>query len=132
MPRFPAATAWSETLSACPYSRIWASSNGTRVDGLPLTIPGVLLPQSIVRIGSVLAVVDERPVQGPEWSAALPGIAPSVVRARDALRRAGTGLAPVLILGETGTGKERVAAEIHQQSGATGTVREIQLRRALA
>ncbi|MEI9937601.1 MAG: FHA domain-containing protein [Pseudomonadota bacterium] len=67
------------------------SSNGTRVDALRLTILGVLLPQSVVRIGSVLAVVNERPVQGADWTAALPAIAPAVVRARDALRRAGTG-----------------------------------------
>ncbi|HET7540025.1 MAG TPA: sigma 54-interacting transcriptional regulator [Polyangiaceae bacterium] len=96
------------------------SSNGTRVDGLPVTKPTVLLPQTVVRIGSVLGVVDERPFPGAEWTPALPGIAPAVVRARDALRRAGTGMAPVLILGETGTGKERVAAEIHQQSARPG------------
>src|SRR6187402_3312924 len=96
------------------------SSNGTRLDGLPLTTPTILLAHSIVRIGSVLAVADERPIAGAEWTPALPGIAPAVVRARDALRRAGSGMAPALVLGETGTGKERVAAEIAQQSGRPG------------
>ena len=96
------------------------SSNGTRVGGSPLTTPMPLLAQSVVRIGSVLAVVDERPVPGAAWTPALPGMAPAVIRARDELQRAGTAHAPALILGETGTGKERVAAEIHRLSARPG------------
>jgi DNA-binding NtrC family response regulator len=76
--------------------------------------------QSVVRLDSVLGVVNEHPP--PDWppTPAVPGIAPAVVRAREAVGRAAGSAASVLILGETGTGKERVAAEIHRQSGRAG------------
>src|SRR5690349_25104071 len=64
------------------------SSNGTRVDGVALTRRHPLKPQSVVRIGDVLAVVDDQPTPGaPETSStpALPGVAPAVVAARAAL-----------------------------------------------
>jgi transcriptional regulator with GAF, ATPase, and Fis domain len=96
------------------------SSNGTKLNGVPLTTRKALLPQSVVRIGSVLAIVDERPRVGPPPSPTLPGIAPASVRAREALERAVTSAAPVVILGDTGTGKERVAAELHRRSGRSG------------
>jgi len=44
------------------------SSNGTRIGGSPLTIPMPLLAQHVVRVGSVLAVVDEPPVHGAAWT----------------------------------------------------------------
>jgi transcriptional regulator with GAF, ATPase, and Fis domain len=96
------------------------SSNGTRVDGVALTRRHVLAPQSVVRLGDVLAVVDEMPAPGATSSPALPGVAPAVARARHELEKAAISSAPVIISGETGTGKERAAAEIHQRSGRPG------------
>ncbi len=96
------------------------SSNGSKVDGVALSSRGVLRPQSVVRLGEVLAVIDERPVEGSPTTPALPGTAPAVVRAREALAKAALSTAPVMVLGETGTGKERVAAELHRSSGRKG------------
>jgi DNA-binding NtrC family response regulator len=99
------------------------SRNGSFVDGVRATEAVPLLPQSLVRLGDVLAVVDEPPAGFDTDSIllnALPGIAPKIVRLRQEIGRAGEGAAPVLILGETGTGKEYVAAAIHERSGRSG------------
>jgi len=96
------------------------SSNGTKLNGAPLTTRKALLPQSVVRIGSVLGIVDDRPRPSLPPTPALPGSAPAIARARDSLERAVASTAPAVILGDTGTGKERVAAEIHRRSGRSG------------
>jgi len=96
------------------------SSNGTRVDGVVLTRRHPLALHSVVRIGDVLGVVDEQVTTSAPVTPALPGSAPTVVAARSALERATFSPAPVVIYGETGTGKERVAAELHARSGRQG------------
>ncbi len=96
------------------------SSNGTKVDGVRITRRHALERQSVVRIGDVLAVVDERVPDTLPSTPALPGTAPAVVRARAALDRASSSAAPVVVSGETGTGKERVAAELHRRSERRG------------
>jgi DNA-binding NtrC family response regulator len=53
-------------------------------------------------------------------SGEIPGRAASIQALRAAIRRAAADHAPVLIVGETGAGKERVARELHRLSGRTG------------
>jgi transcriptional regulator with GAF, ATPase, and Fis domain len=96
------------------------SSNGTRLDGVELTGPRPLVPHGVVRLGDVLAIVDDPPEDETPFEPALPGRAPGMARARRALERAASSKAPVVVTGETGTGKERVAAELHRRSGRTG------------
>ena len=108
------------TGSPTPVVADLESSNGTRLDGVELTAPRALLPHAVLRIGDVLAVVDEPPEDDRPWEPALPGRAPAMGRARRALDRAAGSRAPVVVSGETGTGKERVAAELHRRSGRPG------------
>src|SRR5262249_6911910 len=65
------------------------------------------------------AVTDEHikiPLSGATSFGALVGRAPSMRRAFTLLERAAAGQATVLLLGETGTGKDLAAEAIHDQS----------------
>ena len=96
------------------------SRNGTQVNGQRPAGAAPLAPQVVVRLGEVLGVVDEPCDEPFDGDPALPGTSPGVARARAVLARAAADPAPVLVTGETGTGKERVARELHARSGRRG------------
>lgn len=96
------------------------SRNGSRVNGSRLELPAPLRPQTIVRLGDVHAVVDVRAQRRFAQDPVLPGACPRLDDVRAKLDAAATGSAALLIIGETGTGKERLAHEVHRKSGRTG------------
>jgi len=96
------------------------SRNGTFVDGRRIE-RARLAPGSVIRIGRTLIVYAEAELRGDERLAA-PGDSRLVGDSVPALRlHAEIGLVaakplPVLVLGETGVGKELVAQQVHLQS----------------
>jgi DNA-binding NtrC family response regulator len=97
------------------------SSNGTRVDGKLIRDPTPLVVQSVVRFGDTLAVVDEQVLaSGSELAPSIPGNGPAMARVRTLVARAAPESAAMLVLGETGTGKEWLAAALHASSGRSG------------
>jgi transcriptional regulator with GAF, ATPase, and Fis domain len=96
------------------------SRNGTRINGLSPELPMPLVPQTLVRLGDVHAVVDFRTERRFEDDQVLPGASVLMAKARTMLERAGPDTASVLVVGETGTGKERLAQELHRLSGRSG------------
>jgi DNA-binding NtrC family response regulator len=95
------------------------SSNGLFVDGLRVS-EAALAPGAVVRLGDTLLVV-QRAVEGADGDdLGMVGAAPALSALRRMIRQVAPSHLAVLITGETGTGKERVAAAIHDLSGRPG------------
>lgn len=105
------------------------SKNGSWVDLRRLDAnPVALSDGAVLRLGGVVLVYEAgRPValedddDDAQLYAAIPGRSRAAEALRESVRRMAADPAPVLILGETGVGKERVAAELHRLSKRTGT-----------
>jgi two-component system, NtrC family, response regulator HydG len=99
--------------------RVWvkdlASTNGTVVDGSRVTEAEVTAG-STLRVGSQVLCIEREATDDP---APLPGVIscdPVLGGALDMLRRAAPSRLPVLILGESGSGKEVAARAVHELS----------------
>ncbi len=98
------------------------SANGTRVRGkpIPAAVAVEVTPGEVFELGSVLCVVDlpeislsRAPVDTP------PGVVvvdPAMLELHGLLSRVAAGAIHVLLLGETGVGKEVFAAAVHRLS----------------
>ncbi len=101
------------------------SHNGSAVEGVPLG-PDDSAPLGeggLLRLGDVLLVLESAPAGTPPDDVPteeVPGASMAARALRQAVERAAPDPAPVLVLGETGTGKERVARELHRLSGRAG------------
>ncbi|MDF3066670.1 MAG: Sigma-54 dependent DNA-binding response regulator [Polyangiaceae bacterium] len=99
------------------------STNGTWVAGRRIEHAPVH-PGSVIRIGEWVAVVVSR-MEGPpavEFSELAPGLfgGAAIAELLSPLKRAATSALPVLLIGATGTGKERLACAVHHLSGRKG------------
>ncbi|WP_434419863.1 sigma 54-interacting transcriptional regulator [Nannocystis pusilla] len=103
------------------------SRNGTCLQGQAINeLPRALAHGAVIRIGNVLLVYEmaQDPrgrVDPPEVDrAAIPGDSLAIAALRSAVLRIAGQRSPALVIGETGTGKERIAAEIHRLSKRRG------------
>jgi DNA-binding NtrC family response regulator len=99
------------------------SRNGVFVNGERIG-ERVLGHGSVVRIGRSLLVCSDAFVASgdplePEWPT-LRGVGLTMQRIRGEIARVAPRRMPVLVLGETGTGKELVARDLHRLSGRPG------------
>jgi DNA-binding NtrC family response regulator len=104
------------------------SHNGCRLNGRQLAADTAaeLAHGDAIQLGDVLAIYEIEPVEPSEEGAvsmdALPGTSVAMQRLRRTVARAGRDRSPVLLVGETGTGKEQIARELHRLSGRDGAL----------
>jgi hypothetical protein len=94
------------------------SRNGIRVNGRPVA-EAPLAAQDVVRLGGWIGVVTENAGDPVEIAPGFWG-GGALSTALEALRRVAVSDLPIVIEGETGTGKERVADALHRWSTRQG------------
>ncbi len=94
------------------------SRNGVRVNGRAAAV-APLGAQDVVRLGSWIGVVTAAPGEVVEIAPGFWG-GPALADALAPVRQVAASDLPVILEGETGTGKERVAEAIHRWSGRQG------------
>jgi transcriptional regulator with GAF, ATPase, and Fis domain len=118
---------WS-TAAGVHLMRDLSSHNGSRINGRQLSaeIATELAHGDAIQMGDVLAIYQIEPAEQTQDAMvsldALPGISVAMQRLRRTVARAGRDRSPVLLVGETGTGKEQIAREIHRLSGREGAL----------
>ena len=97
------------------------STNGTwlggkRIEHAPIS------PGSVLRVGEWVGVFVETEDTAPEFGELAPGLfgGSAIAALLTTLKRAATSTLPVLLIGKTGTGKERFARAAHHFSGRGG------------
>ena len=96
------------------------SKNGTLVNGL-ITSRRYLEDSDVLRIGDTLIIVRQEEASAADASIPdLVGDSPPIRELRCLIEAAAPGALPVLLQGETGTGKELAAQALHQLSGRAG------------
>jgi two-component system, NtrC family, response regulator GlrR len=116
---------WDKT-QGVHLGRDLGSRNGSAVDGTKSSGRWQALgPGSVLRIGDVLLVYEtghtfDHADPNEVSRRAVPGGAMAIRKLRTQLARSAPDLSPVLIIGETGTGKELIAQEIHRVSQRKG------------
>ena len=103
---------------APPVIEDLGSRNGVRVNGEPVR-SAELAPGAVVRLGGWVGVVTAAPGAFAEVAPGLWGGA-ALAACIAPLGRAAASDLPLVLEGETGTGKEVVARAVHQQSGRPG------------
>lgn len=98
-----------------------SSTNGTFVNGQRVQF-GPVTPGSVLRIGSHVGVFVECAGTPPSFRELSHGLfgGHELAAALEPMRAAATSSLPMVVLGPTGTGKERVARAIHEFSGRKG------------
>jgi transcriptional regulator of acetoin/glycerol metabolism len=94
------------------------SRNGTRVNGEPVA-SALLEPGDVVRLGGWVGVVSSAPGRFRELSPGLFG-GETLEAALAPLKRAAESDLPIVLEGETGTGKEVATESLHRWSGRSG------------